>query len=422
MDGKTAVIVYFGEKKKALNEFNDLQLGEYVYAQGGYIIKKISEKDAFSILSVWKETFFELQEKDLRLSKLNYEKTGADKKAVFILDKALEDVALKHEDLLYILNVKDVFTRNLIYKTANFLRQKYLSNACCVHGVLEFSNYCNQSCLYCGINMSNTKVRRYRMSDIEIQKAVGEAVEGYGFKALVLQSGEDDYYSAKKLCDIVKKIKEKHSVLIFISCGEVGLEGLSMLYEAGARGLLMRFETSNPSLYSRLHPGAKLEERLAHLREAYRLGYLIATGGLIGLPGQNKEDILNDIYLASELNTEMYSCGPFIPHPDTYLGREPLPSTDDILLAVSTIRLANPKHARILITTGFETLDNKAREKGLLAGGNSVMLNVTPLEYRKQYAIYPNRAHEKEDIQEQIDQALDLLHGLGRAPTDLGIN
>ena len=292
---KIVTVEYFGERKHAINEIDELKVGDYVYAQGGHVIKIIPEKEAKSILTTWKETFFELQELDLRLSRLDLEKQGVDKKLTVILDRALEDLPIKKEDLLYLLNLNKEKELNMLFKVANFLRQKHLGNSCCVHGIIEFSNYCSQGCQYCGISTHNQDLTRYRMSKEEIIEAAYTAIEKDGFKALVLQSGEDSNYSVDDLCEIVHKIKEKCAVLIFISCGEVGLDGLKKLFKAGARGLLMRFETSNPKLYAKVHPGKTFATRLAHLKEAYKLGYLIITGGLIGLPGQTNEDILNDI-------------------------------------------------------------------------------------------------------------------------------
>jgi len=417
---KTVTVDYFGEKKQAINELDGLKVGDYIYAQGGYVIKNIPEKEALIILSTWKETFFDLQATDLRLSRLSLEKKGIDKKLGLILDKAAEDMPYKKEDLLYLLNLKKENELNLLYKVGNFLRQKHLGNSCCVHGIIEFSNHCTQVCQYCGISTANKGLKRYRMTKQEIIDTAYEAIEKYGFQALVLQSGEDPHYSVDDLCEIIQTIKSRSAVLIFISCGEVGLDGLQKLYDAGARGLLMRFETSNPKLYAKLRPGTRLKSRLEHLRAAYKMDYLIITGGLIGLPGQTKEDILNDILLAKELHTEMYSFGPFLPHPDTPLGKASPPLTKEVLKTLAVSRIADPVNAKILVTTGFETLDKKARELGLMAGANSVMLNVTPDKLKKDYAIYPNRAHQDENLREQIDTTLSMLRGLGRAPTDLG--
>ena len=419
---KIAIIDYFGEKKKAINELDSLKIGDYIYAQGGYIIKVLPKEEALSILATWKETFFELQELDLRLSRLKLEEKGIEKKLLSILDRAAEDLPLKEKDLFYLLSQTNEKGLALLFKVANFLRQKHISNSCCVHGIIEFSNYCSQACHYCGIAKQNKKVQRYRMNKKEIVETACEAVTKYGFQALVLQSGEDPHYKVEDLCDVIREIKNRVAALIFISAGEVGLPGLKQLHAAGARGLLMRFETSNPNIYKKIHPNRSLDTRIAHLREAYSLGYLIITGGLIGLPGQTQKDLLNDIILAKNLHAEMYSFGPFLPHPNTPLGKTPPPNIKEILKILAVCRLADAKNAKIVVTTGFETLYAKAREEGLMAGANSVMLNVTPEKYSKDYAIYPNRAHNNEKISVQIEETLELLRSLGRAPTDLGIS
>jgi biotin synthase len=315
---RTVTVDYFGETKTARNELPAVRVGDYIYAQGGYVIEIVPEQEARSILDAWKETFFALQDVDVTLTRVARDKHGVPDSIVRILDKALEERPLDRSELLQLMGLEKDHELKLLYQTANFLRQKNLSNSCCVHGIVEFSNHCVQQCLYCGISTHNKNVSRYRMSRTEILDAVHEAVEVHGFKALVLQSGEDHGYPVKELCSLLREIKARHAALLFVSCGEVGPEGLQSLYDAGARGLLMRFETSNPVLYEKLRPGCRLETRLEHLKAAYRMGYLILTGGLIGLPGQTRADVLNDILLTKELHAEMYSFGPFLPHPETW--------------------------------------------------------------------------------------------------------
>lgn len=412
LDGREVTVDYFGERKHARNEIVNLKIGDYIYAQGGYIIQTVPEKEAIETLETWKELFFELRETDVRLSMRPEEETGVGKNVALILDRAAEGGELKKEELLALLKLEKPAEIQALYKTANFLRQKHLSNSCCVHGIIEFSNHCANDCVYCGIRRSNAILQRYRMTEEEILVAVDEAVNKHGFKALVLQSGEDPEFPADRVAGLIKEIKRRFAVLIFVSVGEVGEKELKQLYETGARGLLLRFETSNPEMYVNLHCGDKLEDRLADILAAYRLGYLILTGGLIGLPGQTTENILNDILLTKELHAEMYSFGPVLPDG---------PPIDLVLKTLAVCRLVDPKNAKILVTTGFETLDPEARRLGLLAGANSVMLNVTPLKFRKLYNIYPNRAHETETIEDQIKTTLELLYSLGRAPTDLGL-
>ena len=419
--GKQVLVDYFGEEKKAINEFYDIAAGDYVCAQGGFVIKKVEEDEAKEVLSAWQELFFELQDIDLRLSRLDPEK-GSDKKLRLILDKALENIRLKKDELVYLLDLDSQQSCRLLYKSANFLRQKYHKNSCCVHGIIEISNHCQQQCTYCGISTHNKDLPRYRMSQEEIIATAVRAVEKYGFQALVLQSGEDPGYSVDQLAETIKKIKEKVPVLICISFGEVGLEALEKLYLAGARALLMRFESSNPDIYTRLHPGRKLETRLEHIRKAHLLGYLIMTGALIGLPGQTNQDIINDIYLAKELGAEMYSFGPFLPHPKTPLGNLKSPAEELVLKTLALIRLIDSERAKILVTTALETYSPAARKRGLLSGANSLMLNATVVEYQKLYEIYPNKVYNKELINKQINQTIALLKSLGRAPTDLGVS
>ena len=419
IEDKTVIIDYFGEERKAYNELDSVCLNDYVYAQGGYVIKKIPLVEAESILLTWRETFFELQEVDLRLSQMDLSSSSSiDKKLTRILDKTLEGIDLNKDELIYLLELKDEQQIALLCKSANFLRQKYLKNSCCVHGILEISSYCQSYCSYCGISAYNKNISRYRMSLDQIIKEAYNAIENLGFKALVLQSGEDLEYSLDDLVYIIKTIKKNSPALICISFGEIGELALKTLYKAGARGLLLRFETSNPELYSRLHPGRKLETRLSEIKEAYNMGYLIFTGGLIGLPGQTNQDILNDLYLTKQLNAEMYSFGPFLPHPDTPLKDFSPIDYNYVLKFIALARIMGDSESKILVTTAFETLNSQARKKGLLSGANSVMLNVTPVSFREKYSIYPNRVYNNTDISQQIQETISLLRQLGRAPTD----
>lgn len=416
---KAVTVDYFGEKKKALNEFFKIEAGDYVYAQGGFIIAKVPPGQAHEVLEAWRDVFFRLQEIDEDASRFEYAKEIRKSRAVAIFDKVTKGKEPSDADLEYLLGIKDEEELERFLKAANFLRQKYHGNACCVHGIIEISNDCKRNCHYCGISCLNRGLKRYRMTREEVLSAVAEAVDKHGFRALVLQSAEDCGYTAAELADMVREIRERHAALVFVSFGEVGEDGLKRLYDAGARGLLLRFETSNADLYRKFHPGYELETRLDEIRTAYRMGYMIATGALIGLPGQTQGDLINDIRLAGELNAEMFSFGPLVPHPGTPLACSKAPGETEVLKVLALSRFLAPRDAKVLVTTGFETIAPGARKKGLMSGASSVMLNATPMEYRSLYSIYPNRAHETETIEFQIEETITLLRSIGRAPTDL---
>ncbi|MBF0500840.1 MAG: [FeFe] hydrogenase H-cluster radical SAM maturase HydE [Candidatus Riflebacteria bacterium] len=420
IEGRRVTLEYFGEKREAIHELPALALGDYVYAQGGWVIDRIDPAEAASILEFWREQFFQLQATDLRLSRLSSEKSEIDRHVAVVFDRAIEELPLRDEELLTLLELKSGHELDYLYKVANFLRYKHQGNSCCIHGIIEFSSHCSGSCLYCGISTWNRELPRYRLTREEILEAVREAVEIWGFKALVLQSGEDPDRPIDELAAIITEIRARWPLLIFISCGEVGIPGLQRLFNAGARGLLMRFETSNPELYARIRPGRILENRMEQLRAARDMGYLLITGGLIGIPGQTSRDLLNDILLARSLRPDMYSFGPLIPHPATPLAKAVSPSSAEVRKVLAVCRIADPRESRLVVTTAFETLDETAREQGLTSGANSVMMNVTPDAVRPSYELYPDRAHARESISGQIDVTLNLLGRLGRAPTDLG--
>ena len=404
-------IDYFGEERKARNDFYNLRVGDYVYAQGGFVVQKIDEKDAEEILDTWKELFFELKETDVRLSKLYNDKPNLDKNFLKIIDRATYGKSISRQEALRLLLSEDPDETDVLHKSANFIRQKFLGNACCVHGIIEFSNICNSA---------NPSLKRFSLDHKEILDVVTDAVKRFGFKGIVLQSGEDPSHKSEDIIDLVKKIRENSPVFIFLSIGEREEAFYQRAFDAGARAVLFRFETSDQNLYSKLHPHSSLRERIRYLELFKDIGYIIATGSLIGLPGQKAESVINDFMFAKDLGCDMYSFGTFIPHPDTPLSSHDAPNTEYVLKALSVLRLIDP-YGKILVTTALESQNPQARRLALMGGANSIMLNLTPKDYVGLYDIYPHRATVDVSVEYQIEDALQLLKSIGRAPTDLGI-
>ncbi|MBU1130914.1 [FeFe] hydrogenase H-cluster radical SAM maturase HydE [Patescibacteria group bacterium] len=413
---RLAVVDYFGECRNVLRDFSDVKIGDFVYAQGGIIINKIPEGEAKEILEFWQDKFFELKKIDRRVSKIHQSKVSDNLLA--ILQKVNLNQKLADDDLLKLLNASAEQELKLVFETANNIRQKEHDNACCVHGIIEFSNYCQNNCWYCGIRKSQ-KIDRYRMSLDEIIKAAKSAVNKLGFKALVLQSGEDNWYTEDKLVRLVKEIK-KLNVLIFLSIGERPKKTYKKLYEAGARANLLRFEISNKKIFQKLRPGADFDKRLELIEYTKKLGYILATGFLVGLPNETSDDIINNIKLTKSLKADMYSFGPLIPAAGTPLKNQKKVDKN-LLLKIIAITRSLDRQAKILVTTALETLDKNAKRAGLLAGANSLMLNITPSNFRKKYIIYPGRPDMDKEINQSVKETINLLYSIGRAPTDVGI-
>jgi len=311
--------------------------------------------------------------------------------------EALHRGVFESKDIVYLLGCEGD-EKEALFKEADTIKRAFIKDFICIHGVIEFSSHCGKDCLYCGLRSENKSLKRYRMTTEEIVETCVAAVEEKGYKLLVLQSGEDPWFTDKRLAGIIRRIKARSRVFLFISAGERGYESYKLLKEAGASGVLFRFETSNPALFKRLHPDGKdFHNRFEHFAFFKDLGYYIATGSLTGLPGQTLDDIAEDI-LTTKKWANMVSMGPFVPSPSTPLASYPAGDPELYLKVMAVTRLVM-KRARIPVVTAYETLTHeKARKTALACGANSLMINLTPRRYRDLYALYPGKVHNDEDV------------------------
>lgn len=379
-------------KKINLGFVSDLQAGDWILHTVGTVVRKINSQEAKEIVEL------------LEIARFFSEKTS--RKFERILRKAQQNQSLLRGEIKYLLETEGD-EKEMLYSEANITRQANLRDFFCIHGIIEFSNYCKNDCFYCGLRCENKNLKRYRMTIDEIVNAASQAVNLKGYKLLVLQSGEDFFYSDEMLCKIIRKIKEKCRVFIFMSVGERGYDAYKKMKEVGASGVLFRFETSNSKIFKRLHPkGKNLEKRLDHLKFFKKLGFFIATGSLIGLPGQKINALVDDILLTKKY-AHMVSMGPFLPTEDTPLAK----ALDDEqtkrwkiemnLKMIAVLRLLMPT-VRIPVVTALETLAGAdIRKKALQSGANSLMFNLTPAKYRPHYKIYGNKFYQKENVWEK---------------------
>ncbi len=291
-----------------------------------------------------------------------------------------------------------------LWQKADRVRREGVGDEVHLRGLIEFSKYCARHCAYCGIRSDNLEVSRYRMSEDEIMECVAQATR-FEYGTVVLQAGEDYGYAAEWLAALVRRIKSETPLAVTLSLGERSDEDLELWREAGADRYLLRFETSNREIYERIHPPlpGRVSDRIEILRQLKRLGYEAGSGVMIGIPGQTYDDLANDLQMFAELDLDMVGVGPYIPHPQTPLGRdgkqwrapegEQVPATEAMTYKVVALtRLVRPL-ANIPSTTALATLNlDQGRELGLMRGANVVMPNLTPAKYRELYEIYPNKA------------------------------
>jgi len=384
LEGSQAIIRDSNTTKKVkVSLISDLKVGDWILYITDLVVKKISESDAQEIMELLEASY------DINVSKLSDRFKG--------IIKVSRVRNLTKREIVYLLDTKGL-EKEALFSEANVIRKTYLKDFICIHGIIEFSNYCQNDCLYCGLQRQNQQLQRYRMGLDEIVGAANKAVNEKGYKLLILQSGEDYFYTDDMLEEIIAKIKDKSRVFIFISIGERGYQCYKRLKKAGASGVLFRFETANPVLFKNLHPrGKDLKSRFEHLRFMKELGYFIATGSIVGLPGQTIKDLAEDILFTKKW-AHMVSAGPFVPCDNTPLASLPHGNIEMSLKIIAILRLMM-KSARIPVVTALETLAGEdGRKKALQAGANSLMFNLTPAKYRQLYKIYPDKFFQKETI------------------------
>ncbi len=291
-----------------------------------------------------------------------------------------------------------------LWRQADQVRAQNVGDAVHLRGLIEISNHCIRSCAYCGLEVGNREISRYRMTAEEILDAAREAA-GYGYGTVVMQAGEDYGLKTDWLCDIVHRIKSELNLAVTLSLGERPYQDLEAFRQAGADRYLLRFETSDEKLYHLIHPSLpnKLSDRLEILGQLRELGYEVGSGVMIGIPGQTYAILARDIELFGKLDLDMTGVGPYIPGPDTALGRgdvapkinptEQVGNNELMTYKVVALTRIQCPQANIPSTTALATINkSQGRELGLQRGANVVMPNVTPVEYRNLYQIYPGKA------------------------------
>lgn len=326
-----------------------------------------------------------------------------------LLQKAKTTHHLTETELEFLLT--EPAAEEALFQTADQVRKKYVGNEVHLRALIEFTNICHNNCLYCGLQAQNRAVKRYRLNDEQIF-ALAEKAAQNGYKTVVMQGGEDPFFTAKKLAALIREIK-RLEMAVTLSIGERPREDYLAFKEAGADRFLLRIETTDRALYGRYHPGMDFDNRLRCLHDLKELGYETGTGVLVGLPGQTARSLAKDILFFQELDADMVGIGPFIPNPDTPLKDAPQPILTPALKVMALTRLLLPQ-ANIPATTAMETLEPRGRMKALQSGANVIMPNVTEGEARLNYALYPGKACAAEDPSKCRGCLENQLHAIGR--------
>ena len=312
-------------------------------------------------------------------------------KAKQLIDRLEAQHSLSIEEYEYLIeNQSDELAAYAAEKAVALRKQVYGTDVY-IRGLIEIGNICRNDCYYCGIRRSNPACDRYRLTEAQILDC---AREGYvlGFRTFVMQGGEDSAFSADAVCRLVRQIKaEFPDCAVTLSLGEFPREAYQAMFDAGADRYLLRHETADKAHYEKLHPAQmSFDNRMRCLRDLKDIGYQTGCGFMVGSPFQTPETLAEDLKFIETFRPAMCGIGPFIPQKDTPFGDRPAGTAEQTVYLLSLLRLMQPK-LLLPATTALGTILPDGRERGLAAGANVVMPNLSPLSVRKKYALYDGK-------------------------------
>lgn len=330
-----------------------------------------------------------------------------------LIERLERERDLTNAEFAVLLDQSSGADRDFLFERARAVRDAHYGRKVYIRGLIELTNYCKNDCLYCGIRKSNASCERYRLTKEQILSCC-ESGYALGFRTFVLQGGEDGWYTDERMTDIVRAMRQAYpDCAITLSLGERGRESFKRLYDAGANRYLLRHETADEAHYARLHPvSMTLTHRLQCLRDLKEIGFQTGAGFMVGSPYQTTECIVRDFRFLQELKPQMVGLGPFIPHHATPLKDFPAGATERTLLCLSIVRLLLP-NVLLPATTALATIDGDGRIKGMNAGCNVVMPNLSPMEDRSKYLLYDNKASSGEEAAESLRTLREHLAAAG---------
>ena len=339
-----------------------------------------------------------------------------DKKSLIsLLDRIYNADQPAREDLIQVLELADGVLLETLYEYADKVRKEFTGDGILVRGIVEFSSFCRNTCLYCGLYAGNSELKRFRLSKDEIL-AGAQKIWDSGISTVVLQAGEDGDLDIDWFADVIRSIKQMFDgqMAMTLSVGEYSRESYAKWRDAGADRFLLKIETSDQELYAKMHPRMSFGNRVRCIDNLKELGYQTGGGSLIGLPGQTIESLADDVLFYKRHKLDMIGIGLFIPHEATPLKDEPHGSLELTLKMLALTRIVT-KHTNLPATTATGSIgegDNRIR--AMQSGANVLMPNFTPLEFKKLYNIYPKKRCVKEANLNNLEYIEMVAKNLGR--------
>lgn len=297
------------------------------------------------------------------------------------LEKLTQKEVLSDEEVSNLLRVKGEEQKEL-FQIASDSKKKFFDGKTQTRLCIELSNMCKNSCLYCGMRGQNNNLKRFKLT-VEKIKEILEEHKGSRVDMIQFSSGEGSFYTAEELSEIIKEAK-KYSEEIILATGLKTDKEYQDLFDAGATAYVIKFETSQNEKFDKIKPDTTLKERLEHLEKLKNTGYKIGSGNIVGLPGQNIEDIMDDLKLMKNLGLHIAESSVFCPNSGSAYCHE---KRGDENITLNCIALTRTMLTETPLVLASSSLGERIKD-AFKAGANLVSIHATPEDVFKDYSVY----------------------------------
>lgn len=207
------------------------------------------------------------------------------------IQEALEKNNLNSDQFLCLLSLQAEKNLEKMAQRAHAITKKYFGKTIQLYTPMYLSNYCDNSCLYCGFNLNNNIERnKLNIKEVEIE---AQFISDSGIKHILILTGESRIKSPVSYIKDCVKILKKYFVSISIEVYPLSEGEYEQLVAEGVDGLTIYQEVYDERLYAKMHirgPKKDYKFRLAAPeRGAKSKMRSVSIGALLGLGNWRSE-------------------------------------------------------------------------------------------------------------------------------------
>lgn len=174
--------------------------------------------------------------------------------------------------------------------------------------------------------------------------------------------------SLKKICGILKDVKEEVGIYTCASLGLIDSDDLQQLWDNGVRRYHCNLESA-PSFFSTLCTTHTVEDKLNTIRKALEIGFEVCSGGIIGM-GETAEQRVELGVTLRRAKPHSIPINILCPIPGTPLENTPPLTEDEVLSTIAVFRFLHPS-VELRFAGGRASLSREVQLRAMKIGMNA---------------------------------------------------